>query len=234
MAGTTYKVKQGDTIVRIADAHDFRSWEAIWNDEKNAALRAKRPSPHVLAPDDELYIPDKKVREFTCDTDRRHTFRLRAMPQFIQVKLRDEDGKPIAGRVYELKYDGKTIRNATDAEGTLSEYVPHHVTSVEATLWMRDDDEAQKMTWTLQLGHLDPVDTVTGVKKRLANLGYEHGALDDELDEVTVRGLQAFQRDAGLTVTGKIDDATRGRLQSDHDHEAQPPGDGAGSAAGAA
>jgi hypothetical protein len=224
MAGTVYRVKQGDTIVRIADDHHFRSWEAIWEHEKNAGLRARRPNPHVLAPDDELFIPDKDVRQFACSTDRRHTFRLRSMLQFIDVKLHDEEGRPLAGRAYELAYDGKRLRNATDAEGAIRERVPMDVTSVEATVWLTDGDPEQKMTWTLQLGHLDPIDTVPGAKKRLANLGYEHGPFDDELDDATVRGLHEFQRDHDLPVTGKLDDATKAKLQSEHDHHAEVPG----------
>jgi N-acetylmuramoyl-L-alanine amidase len=223
MGGTVYRVKQGDTIVRIADKNHFRSWEAIWNHEKNADLRAKRPNPHVLAPDDEVFIPDKDVREFTCSTDRRHTFRLRRMTQFIQVKVCDEAGQPLPGRAYEVRHGGTVLRNATDAEGFLREQIPLDVTSVEATVWL-SDDPPEKVTWTLHVGHLDPISTVAGAKKRLANLGYSHGSLeDDELDDATQRGLRDFQRDQGLQVTGRLDETTRVTLEEAHDHAAQAP-----------
>jgi len=68
---------------------------------------------------------------------------------------------------------------------------------------------------TLRLGHLDPIDTVSGAKQRLSNLGYGCGPGPD-LDETTREALRAFQGDQGATQTGELDDTTRTQLQQAH------------------
>src|SRR5881296_4534588 len=99
----TYKVKRGDTIIEIARRHGFRGWEPIWQHEKNKELREARKYPDVLAPGDEIFIPEKETQDFRCETNKRHTFRVRSLTQRIQQLILDEDGQPLAGRTYELK-----------------------------------------------------------------------------------------------------------------------------------
>ncbi len=52
-----YVVKQGDYLTKLAYALGF-SADAVWNDAKNADLKASRPDPDLLAPGDVLYLPD--------------------------------------------------------------------------------------------------------------------------------------------------------------------------------
>ena len=43
--GETYEILEGDTLLSIAHEKGFRSWETIWEHEKNAELRKKRSDP---------------------------------------------------------------------------------------------------------------------------------------------------------------------------------------------
>jgi hypothetical protein len=220
MGGTTYTVRAGDTIIRIADAHRFRSWETIWQAPENAGLRDQRPDPHVLAPGDRLYIPDKVTKEFDCATLEKHTFRLRAMTQHLRQRFLDEDGRPLGGRTYDLTVNGKTIRNATDGEGWLEEPVPVAATRAEVRLWLVDGDDDGCITYAFALGHLDPADTPAGVKARLHNLGYACGDphADGLDDDATREAVRRFQREHGVAESGEVDDATRRALVDAHDH----------------
>jgi len=55
--------------------------------------------------------------------------------------------------------------------------------------------------------------TILEAQKRLAALGYEPGPADGKLGARTVGALQKFQRDRGISVTGKLDPATEGELR---------------------
>jgi peptidoglycan hydrolase-like protein with peptidoglycan-binding domain len=64
---------------------------------------------------------------------------------------------------------------------------------------------------------MDPITEPSGVRARLANLGYR-GVSDDNVgaewnEPGLVYALSAFQRDQHLEVTGTLDDATRDALQ---------------------
>jgi len=86
-------------------------------------------------------------------------------------------------------------------------------------VWL-DDDGTQKLTWELDLGHLDPIDTVRGVKARLANLGFDPGEINDTWDDAAKEALTQFQVVYGLPTTGgEVDDATRKKLREVHENE---------------
>ena len=54
-----YIIKQGDYLPKIAQENGFYDYLTIWDHGKNAQLKSKRKNPNVLAPGDELHIPDK-------------------------------------------------------------------------------------------------------------------------------------------------------------------------------
>ena len=69
---------------------------------------------------------------------------------------------------------------------------------------------------TVNLGHLDPITEVTGVKQRLRNLCFDCGDQTPEENEDLETALRAFQSKHGLSVTGTIDQATRDELSKQH------------------
>jgi peptidoglycan hydrolase-like protein with peptidoglycan-binding domain len=211
---TTHVYKRGETIISIAREHRFRAWRPIWEHAGNASLRAQRADPNQLVDGDAVFIPDRMMAEQPCVTNQRHVFRLRPLTQHVQQRLLDENGQPMAGLQYSLTCAGETFRGRTDAEGELVEEVA--AAALEATLTITLPG-AEPMTWSLQFGHLEPVDTVYGVKARLTHLGYECGTVDDNFDEATRDALRAFQADAELPVSGERDAATIAQLATRHD-----------------
>lgn len=58
---STYVVRRGDTLVRIARDHGFDSWRTIYNHPDNARFRSSRPNPDRIFPGDRIVIPDVVV-----------------------------------------------------------------------------------------------------------------------------------------------------------------------------
>lgn len=216
--GVKHTVKPAETIVRIAQQYGFRAWEPIWAHAGNAALRAKRPNAHVLAKGDELFIPDKELAEYSCETNQSHVFRVKAMKQELNQILLDENNQPLAGRTYELRAGGKTFSGETGSDGGLHHEIPLSAKTAELKVWLQAGDDQTAMTWTLQLGGLDPVETTYGLKGHLTNLGYDCGGIDDQMTEKTIEALREFQRDHGLEPTGESDQPTREKLVSMFDY----------------
>ena len=219
--GKTHKVERGQTIIDIAANYGFRNWEPVWQDSANDKLRGKRNSPFLLAEGDELTIPDKNPKEFSCQTNLRHSFRVRTLKELFRTRLLDVAGQPLGGRKYEFTAGSKTTAGTSDGDGLLMEEVP--VTANKATLkvWLVPGDDSSAISWDVKFGYLEPIDTVHGIKARLNNLGYDCDTDKNEIDDKTKAALKHFQTDQGLPVTGEADDATKEALRNMHDRGAE-------------
>ena len=67
------------------------------------------------------------------------------------------------------------------------------------------------------LGHLAPVEEISGVHARLCNLGYAAGAVTDSMTDELRTALRHFQRDCGIEETGEPDEATQEKLKEAHE-----------------
>ena len=70
--------------------------------------------------------------------------------------------------------------------------------------------------YELRLGDIDPITSISGVQRRLKNLGFDCGAVDGKLSTQTSEALGEFQAKHELEVTGQPDQATRERLRTEH------------------
>ena len=68
----------------------------------------------------------------------------------------------------------------------------------------------------IRIGHLDPINTISGVIGRLNNLGYDAGPPDVYMGPYARHAMREFQFVEGLPVDGEIDAATLGRLLDRH------------------
>ena len=220
-----YEVKQGDTMILIAHENHFRSWETIWNHENNRALREKRPNPQTLYPGDEVFIPDPVEKKVTAPSDQRHVFRLRPPAVLLfRIWLRDEADDPFADRRFELDVDGQRVAGRTAADGLVSTGVPPTATHAHLRLWLDDADPEDVVDWDMQIGHLDPANTISGAQGRLRNLGYDPGPISGNLTEETVEAIKALQLHLGYDVpTGELDEKVIQALAASHDGEGLSP-----------
>lgn len=198
-----YLIRQGDYVAALGARLGFDA-RSVWLHERNAVLRAKRGSPNILAPGDVLYIPEARHKPAPLLAHTANCYRASVPKARIVVGLRGRGADwHVANEPYELRgLGGEVIHGTTDAEGRLVLSLPIHIACVDVTF------PRLGVRMPLQVGHLDPVDTISGVEQRLEHLGYDARNLPE--------ALRAFQRDMQLPETGAVDAATTAALASKH------------------
>lgn len=203
----THRVAQGECLSSIAHRYGF-AWQTLYDAPENAALRRRRPNPHVLYPGDEVHIPERREITGRIATGRQHTFRVHRPAHELRLRLRDHDHEPIAGVPWSLVLEGEDTRveGTTGDDGLIAVPLPITVRRARLTVLGREHD--------LDIGGLDPVSRSTGIQQRLARLGFDPGGVDGVVGPKTRAAILAFQHtQEDLDATGRIDDATRLRLQ---------------------
>ena len=208
-----YIVRQGDYLTKLAALMDFDA-EAVWNDASNRELRGKRTNPNILHPGDVLQIPeDAEPSGASLTAGAAHRFRARRLTAEVKLLLRDFEDVPLSNQPYRLEGIGPTpLRGVTDAAGNVRFEVPLNLDRVRLVL-----EGTGREMW-IRVGHLDPVEEMSGVAKRLEHLGYLRTApfVSDEGRARLARAIRTFQDDVGLEATGEADDATREALVQRH------------------
>jgi N-acetylmuramoyl-L-alanine amidase len=209
-------VKQGECLSSIAAFYGFSDWRVIYEDGANADFRQKRPNPNLIYPDDKLYIPDHKPGQVERPTDARHFFVVKRQPTLIDVRVQNLAKDPIKNAPYKVVLENTELEGSTDDDGWIKREI--HASDEYGTLivWPDPNDREEKVEWRIQLGHLDPAETVSGVKGRLRNLNYFCGEMNDEEDECYHEAVRRFQEDHDLVVDGIVGAKTRARLKRVH------------------
>jgi hypothetical protein len=221
-----YEVESGDCMSSIAYANGF-FWKTLWDLSANADLKAKRKNPNVLMTGDVVHIPDLTLKNEPGATEMKHKFMLKGVPEKLHIKLLDYNHKPRPNLDYIIVIDGDARRGKTDSNGGITESIPPSAMTGKLTFAAPQETDSngkplpgkpKNQVMILQLGNLNPISEVSGLKARLANLGFYKGPIDENLDGATKKAISAFQTRQGMTVTGVADDATRQKLQDLHGH----------------
>ncbi len=239
-----HTIKQGECIFSIATRYGHK-WDTIWNAPENEALRKDRGQPGVLMPGDQVSIPDLRPKTVALATGGRHkivvalnlvTVRVRLMEPPPPAKedptggtasnghkdftVEDPDpparapDQPRANVAFEVWAEGKKLLGGkSDGDGYIEFKLRPEVTAAEL---IAEPGTLKELRTPLALGGLDPISTVSGVKQRLYNLGFDCGDTSDEEHDNFAAALSAFQEGQGLKTTGEIDAETRARLQKVH------------------
>ena len=121
--------------------------------------------------------------------------------------------RPCANTPFILIIDGSLQRGRTDGEGMLQFWIPPNSGSGRLML---NPGTPREREIRLNLGHLNPLTEVSGIKHRLRNLGFDAGEIDDEETPRLREALERFQTRHGLRPTGEADDATRRKIEEIH------------------
>jgi N-acetylmuramoyl-L-alanine amidase len=199
-----HTVVQGECITSIAQEYGF-FWETLWNLPDNAELKRQRQDPNVLQPGDVVIIPEKRQKQVSCASEQTHRFQRRGCPAILRLRLLWDD-EPRANESYVLEVDGEYSSGTTDGDGRLEHPIAPNARRGRLLVGESQDE------YVLDLGHIDPVDEISGVQSRLNNLGFICGETDGDLGPKTESALRAFQRKQDLPESGEIDDDTKARL----------------------
>jgi hypothetical protein len=204
----SYTIRQGECVSSIAKQHGF-FWETIWNHPDNAALKAVRQDPNVLLPGDRLAIPALTTKQAGGQTEVRHRFKRKGEPAKLSLRVLDYEG-PRANEDFTINVDGMLGSGTTDSDGCLQVSIPGN--ALRARLTFPSDGTS----YDFELGGVDPVSEISGVQRRLNNLGYDCGPVDNEFGSRTCDAIRQFQSASGLSQTGEPDQETRSRLKGEH------------------
>jgi len=203
-----YTVAQGDHIASIAAVSGFVSWKTIWDDGKNAAIKAKR-NPNVLYPGDVLEIPARQKKEESVPTAEYSTFQTIGDPVQLKIVVLDWAGNPVVDTELDIQLDGgEKIKTAGDGSATKKSIDP--LGEKEGKLLVKG------YALGLKVGHLDPVEEISGQVWRLNNLGYRAGDVKDPQDMIFRSAVEEFQCDNSLVVDGICGPNTQGKLKDIH------------------
>lgn len=204
-----YMVAQGDSIGSIAYMHGLLP-ETIWSHPDNRELKAARETMDVLLPGDRVTIPELRTQQVSAGDKKRHKFRRKGVPGWLRLQCKTWD-EVRANAPYVVEVDGKTFEGTTDGEGRLA--IPIVPDAKHATVKVGDPPDV----YELDLGTIDPVETMAGVLGRLENLGYAVERSAGASDPATRAALAEFRADHGLGgEDDDPDDAFRDRLVKEH------------------
>jgi N-acetylmuramoyl-L-alanine amidase len=207
-----HRVNKGECLSQIAHRFGFADYKFIYDHPQNSAFKRKRPDPNLIFPGDRIFIPDREPKQVDVATGGEHRFRLRTPMRKLNIRLVDATGEPIRNAPYTLAFGAERRDKNTDADGVIDEVIPVDLETASFTV--------EGMTWTLEVGHLNPIDEVeddvSGTQARLKNLGYNPGPIDGRLGDRTRAAIRAFQTAKGLTVDGVCSPAVIDALKKDY------------------
>ncbi|MGA3124580.1 MAG: hypothetical protein ABSF69_27815 [Polyangiaceae bacterium] len=197
-----YVVRKNDYLAKIAYKLGFDP-DSVWNDASNDDLRKLRPDPNQLLAGDLLHIPDPGDNPppvHTLNIGTSNTF-VSPDPPTVTVNQTFEDGDAdtYTRKAYTITELPEQTGLSTGDDGTATFTVP--VSLDQVTLVFTDSGES----WVIVVGGIDPVDSTSGMFKRLQNLHYiavdESYDLDNQSNNIELlrQGLRRLQAASGLT-----------------------------------
>lgn len=204
------RVRQGDCVASIAAAHGIGDVRLIIDHPENRALfEAPGRVPGVLRPGDLVVVP-MRINEHQLAPEDTLRVRVKVPRSTLRIRLTGAGDEALANKRVLARF--ATVREprelSTDGDGFVE--IPLPARAREVTLELPEIEE----TLVVALGHMDPISEASGVRKRLANLGYlppDGGATEDEL-----AGAVRRFREARSMPEGGVDDELRSALVDAH------------------
>jgi N-acetylmuramoyl-L-alanine amidase len=189
------KVQQGDRLLTIARKQSFYHWQTVWDFAGNSALKDLRRDPCILLPGDQVAIPSKLQRVAEVSGGKAE-YVLQSANEILRVRFTEADfGGDRQARFVAKPDQGPETSGALASDGTMQIDILPGVAKINVDVFVDDNDQPQGR-YELAVGHLDPVEEISGVQARLGNLGYYSGPITGSLDDATRRAISAFRLDA--------------------------------------
>lgn len=208
-----YIVVKGDCLSSIAHKFNLPSWKTIYNHPDNAEFKKKRPNPNLIYPGDALKIP-QEPKGVDVATGQKHRFKTKVDSVKLVLRLKDDEDNALSNKKFKLVVGEFVKEGQTNGDGEVSENIPPEETGGTISLWL-DGDDKPELIMPLEIGALDPIETLSGVKARLANLGYNPGPVDeDDTNEQYKESVRQFKvKNAIDPPDESMDDSTRNAIK---------------------
>ncbi|NMR27387.1 LysM peptidoglycan-binding domain-containing protein [Pseudoalteromonas sp. NEC-BIFX-2020_015] len=208
-----HTVAQGETLLRIARQYGYKTSTALYNHSSNAEFRALRPDPNLIYPGDKITIPSKKEKFMPLRTSSVNTFVVQNEKEYFRLQIIHEDGDDITGKRIVLNIGSQTIDTVLPSDGLIEvELNENDTLTAQVDLYLKEDQSSPSESFTAQVGHLDPIDTLSGVQARCNSLGFDCGKVDGINGPKTKAGVKEFQQAQQLQVDGIAGPVTKSRL----------------------
>lgn len=214
-----HTVKQGETLTRIAKQYSYSSWKSIYYDPSNSEFQKLRPNPDLIFPGDKINIPDIKPRKMTVGATRQHVFCVKREGEYFRLKIQNRKGESWTGKKVVLDADGDMQEFTLDESGIVEFNLgDKELSNAKLDVYTDDDIDYPSHSIELKLGHLDPVEELSGVQARCNALGFDCGVVDGLNGKNTEKGVKAFQKAHGLVVDGIAGPNTKKKLKEVYGH----------------
>jgi len=171
-ADASHIVSQGDTVRRIANRFGIADWRSVYDHASNKSLRDARPNPNILLAGDvvNIVIPQEPAITYRLGgiaiRSGCRSMVLESQLEHVHVRL---DSKTTAVEKVTV-FDGCESREASmGTDGCVSGAVALGTRRVELLVLDKDGVEHRVV---LRFGDLDPATNESGLKHRLASLGF--------------------------------------------------------------
>lgn len=209
-----YTVESGDCMSSIAAKFRLPNWKTLYDLPENAELKRLRPNPNLLVPGDVVKVPNDDTKTEAVQTDQKYKFKLVGEKVKLIIFLKDDAGKAISGKKFKIEIADFVKEGKSGGDGKIEADIPADEKTGSLRVWFDDPKKIAPIIFPLEIGALDPIEVKTGVKSRLANLGYYPGPIDDTDNDEFTEALKQFQMKNKLTPTdGVLSDATRDKIK---------------------
>ncbi|BBW90028.1 peptidoglycan-binding protein [Pseudoalteromonas sp. PS1M3] len=208
-----HTVAQGETLLRIAKQYGYQTSKALYNHPSNAEFKALRPDPNLIYPGDKITIPPKKEKFIPLRTNSINSFVVQNEKEYFRLQVSYDDGDDITGKRVVLNIGSQTIDTVLQSDGLIEvELNNNDALTGNVDLYLKAGETTPTKSFAVQIGNLDPIDTLSGVQGRCNMLGFNCGKVDGINGAKTKAGVREFQQAQQLQVDGIAGPVTKSRL----------------------
>jgi N-acetylmuramoyl-L-alanine amidase len=208
-----HTVAQGETLLRIAKQYGYQTSKALYNHPSNAEFKALRPDPNLIYPGDKITIPPKKEKFIPLRTNSINSFVVQNEKEYFRLQVSYDDGDDVAGKRVVLNIGSQTIDTVLQSDGLIEiELNNNDALTGTVDLYLNEGETTPTKSFNVQIGNLDPIETLSGVQGRCNMLGFNCGTVDGVNGAKTKAGVREFQRAQQLQVDGIAGPVTKSRL----------------------
>ncbi|MBB1335683.1 MULTISPECIES: PGRP and LysM peptidoglycan-binding domain-containing protein [unclassified Pseudoalteromonas] len=208
-----HTVAQGETLLRIARQYGYKTSTALYNHPSNAEFKALRPDPNLIFPGDIINIPPKKEKFMPLRANSLNTFVVKNEKEYFRLQIIHEDGDDITGKRIVLNIGSQTIDTVLQSNRLIEiELNNNDALTGSVDLYLNEGETTPTKSFNVQIGNLDPIDTLSGVQGRCNMLGFNCGKVDGVNGTKTKAGVKEFQQAQQLQVDGIAGPVTKSRL----------------------